>query len=122
MPRLHFKMAVLLETSKGDLVIDLYAEECPLATKNFLKLCKWVVSSAAVCISAPLASLRMRRPCSVCIASPQVAKSHFVLDVVGWKLICLRFNTGRQRICHLAPGSLLTALSHHLSLQDQVLQ
>jgi len=31
---------VLLETSKGDLVIDLYTEECPLASSNFLKLCK----------------------------------------------------------------------------------
>ncbi|CAL8460649.1 g179 [Coccomyxa elongata] len=33
-------MAVLLETSKGDIVVDLYAEECPLAARNFLKLCK----------------------------------------------------------------------------------
>ena len=34
-------MAVLLETSKGDIVIDLYSEECPLASRNFLKLCKY---------------------------------------------------------------------------------
>jgi peptidyl-prolyl cis-trans isomerase-like 4 len=33
-------MAVLLECSAGELVIDLLTEECPLATKNFLKLCK----------------------------------------------------------------------------------
>jgi len=33
-------MAVLLETSKGDLVLDLFAEECPVTAKNFLKLCK----------------------------------------------------------------------------------
>lgn len=33
-------MAVLLETSLGDIVIDLFTEECPLATKNFVKLCK----------------------------------------------------------------------------------
>ena len=33
-------MSVLIETSLGDLVIDLYCEKCPLATKNFLKLCK----------------------------------------------------------------------------------
>eukprot|EP00227_Mantoniella_beaufortii_P002979 CAMPEP_0197607550 /NCGR_PEP_ID=MMETSP1326-20131121/47330_1 /TAXON_ID=1155430 /ORGANISM="Genus nov. species nov., Strain RCC2288" /LENGTH=342 /DNA_ID=CAMNT_0043175625 /DNA_START=312 /DNA_END=1337 /DNA_ORIENTATION=- len=33
-------MAVLLETSKGDLVIDLNTSECPKTTKNFLKLCK----------------------------------------------------------------------------------
>jgi len=33
-------MSVLLETSRGDITVDLYAEECPLAAKNFLKLCK----------------------------------------------------------------------------------
>ena len=33
-------MSVLLETSLGDIVIDLFCEKCPLATKNFLKLCK----------------------------------------------------------------------------------
>ena len=33
-------MSVLLETSKGDIVIDLFTEECPVAAKNFLKLCK----------------------------------------------------------------------------------
>lgn len=33
-------MSVLLETSLGDLVIDLYTDQCPKATKNFLKLCK----------------------------------------------------------------------------------
>ena len=33
-------MSVLLETSKGDIVIDLFCKECPIACKNFLKLCK----------------------------------------------------------------------------------
>eukprot|EP01114_Cavostelium_apophysatum_P024930 TRINITY_DN9987_c0_g1_i1.p1 TRINITY_DN9987_c0_g1~~TRINITY_DN9987_c0_g1_i1.p1 ORF type:complete len:477 (-),score=117.51 TRINITY_DN9987_c0_g1_i1:12-1388(-) len=33
-------MAVLLETSLGDIVIDLFTKDCPFATKNFLKLCK----------------------------------------------------------------------------------
>lgn len=33
-------MAVLLETSKGDMVVDLYTDDCPIACKNFLKLCK----------------------------------------------------------------------------------
>lgn len=33
-------MAVLLETSLGDLVIYLYVEDCPKTTMNFLKLCK----------------------------------------------------------------------------------
>eukprot|EP00428_Durinskia_dybowskii_P068481 CAMPEP_0170400372 /NCGR_PEP_ID=MMETSP0117_2-20130122/24467_1 /TAXON_ID=400756 /ORGANISM="Durinskia baltica, Strain CSIRO CS-38" /LENGTH=564 /DNA_ID=CAMNT_0010657125 /DNA_START=36 /DNA_END=1732 /DNA_ORIENTATION=+ len=33
-------MSVLLNTSAGDLVIDLYTDSCPLATTNFLKLCQ----------------------------------------------------------------------------------
>ena len=33
-------MAVLLETSQGDIVIDLHTELCPIACKNFIKLCK----------------------------------------------------------------------------------
>ena len=33
-------MSVLLETSKGDLVVDLFTEEAPRASMNFLKLCK----------------------------------------------------------------------------------
>ncbi|KAJ2707091.1 Peptidyl-prolyl cis-trans isomerase-like 4 [Coemansia sp. IMI 203386] len=33
-------MSVLIETSLGDLVIDLYTNEAPLTCKNFLKLCK----------------------------------------------------------------------------------
>jgi peptidyl-prolyl cis-trans isomerase-like 4 len=35
-------MAVMLETSKGDMVLDLFVEDCPLTAKNFLKLCKYV--------------------------------------------------------------------------------
>jgi len=31
---------VILETSKGDITIDLHTDLCPLACKNFLKLCK----------------------------------------------------------------------------------
>ena len=33
-------MSVVLETSVGDIVIDLYYKTAPLAAKNFLKLCK----------------------------------------------------------------------------------
>lgn len=33
-------MSVLLETSLGDLVIDLEVEQCPKTCENFLKLCK----------------------------------------------------------------------------------
>lgn len=33
-------MSVLVETSAGELVIDLFCDDCPLTTKNFLKLCK----------------------------------------------------------------------------------
>ncbi|CAH8255571.1 unnamed protein product [Arabidopsis lyrata] len=33
-------MSVLIVTSLGDIVIDLYPNKCPLTCKNFLKLCK----------------------------------------------------------------------------------
>ena len=33
-------MSVLIETSVGDLVIDLFVDQCPKTTLNFLKLCK----------------------------------------------------------------------------------
>ena len=35
-----FRMSVLLETSLGDLVIDLHTDIAPVACENFLKLCK----------------------------------------------------------------------------------
>ena len=34
------RMSVLLETSLGDIVIDLEVEACPKTCENFLKLCK----------------------------------------------------------------------------------
>ena len=33
-------MSVLLETSLGDIVIDLEVDSCPKTSENFLKLCK----------------------------------------------------------------------------------
>ncbi|MCL7052303.1 hypothetical protein MKW94_016872 [Papaver nudicaule] len=33
-------MSVMISTSLGDIVIDLFTDRCPLTTKNFLKLCK----------------------------------------------------------------------------------
>ncbi|XWS28129.1 hypothetical protein CRYUN_Cryun25bG0039200 [Craigia yunnanensis] len=33
-------MSVLIVTSLGDIVMDLYTDKCPLTCKNFLKLCK----------------------------------------------------------------------------------
>ncbi|XP_028785380.1 peptidyl-prolyl cis-trans isomerase CYP59 [Neltuma alba] len=33
-------MSVLIVTSLGDIVLDLYTDKCPLTSKNFLKLCK----------------------------------------------------------------------------------
>ncbi len=33
-------MSVLIETSLGNITVDLFTKECPLACKNFLKLCK----------------------------------------------------------------------------------
>ena len=33
-------MSVMVETTLGEFVVDLYADKRPLAAKNFLKLCK----------------------------------------------------------------------------------
>ncbi|KAJ1390826.1 cyclophilin-like domain-containing protein [Ochromonadaceae sp. CCMP2298] len=33
-------MSVLLNTSAGDIVIDLFVDECPIACRNFLNLCR----------------------------------------------------------------------------------
>ena len=33
-------MSVLLDTSAGEIVVDLHCDECPLACESFLKLCK----------------------------------------------------------------------------------
>jgi peptidyl-prolyl cis-trans isomerase-like 4 len=33
-------MSVLIETSFGDITVDLWTQKCPNATLNFLKLCK----------------------------------------------------------------------------------
>lgn len=33
-------MSVLIVTSLGDIVVDLYTNKCPLTSKNFMKLCK----------------------------------------------------------------------------------
>lgn len=37
-------MAVLLDTSLGEFVIDLRTSLCPVTTKNFLKLCKYAAT------------------------------------------------------------------------------
>lgn len=34
------RMSVLIETSFGDLTVDLWTNKCPNATLNFIKLCK----------------------------------------------------------------------------------
>jgi len=41
-------MSVFLETSLGELVIDLYVDQCPKACKNFLKLCQMKVYNNAL--------------------------------------------------------------------------
>ncbi|KAL5746568.1 hypothetical protein ACOSP7_027714 [Xanthoceras sorbifolium] len=33
-------MSVMIVTSLGEMIVDLYVDKCPLTTKNFLKLCK----------------------------------------------------------------------------------
>ncbi|KAK4594614.1 hypothetical protein RGQ29_018336 [Quercus rubra] len=40
-------MSVLIVTSLGDIVVDLHADKCPLTSKNFLKLCKFLYGDQA---------------------------------------------------------------------------
>eukprot|EP00958_Prasinococcus_capsulatus_P001166 scaffold106_cov380-Prasinococcus_capsulatus_cf.AAC.4 len=67
-------MAVLLETTRGDVVIDLHTELCPITCKNFLKLCKCAPPSSrsvpvpvslslslCVCLSVSVACARAAR-------------------------------------------------------------
>ena len=35
-------MSVLIETSRGDLVVDLFCDDAPVAARNFLRLCRCV--------------------------------------------------------------------------------
>ncbi len=55
-------MSVLLETSVGDIVLDLYTDKCPKTTRNFLKLCKIKYCTPAP--RTPSRSARPRRPAS----------------------------------------------------------
>jgi cyclophilin family peptidyl-prolyl cis-trans isomerase len=55
-------MSVLLETSKGDVVIDLLVDECPVTCKNFLKLCKWVLEAGGMPQQLHARGLQGRRP------------------------------------------------------------
>lgn len=34
------RMSVMLDTTQGEIVLDLFVKKCPKACKNFLKLCK----------------------------------------------------------------------------------
>ncbi|KAK3230521.1 hypothetical protein Dsin_002402 [Dipteronia sinensis] len=33
-------MSVMIVTSLGEMIVEMYVDKCPLTTKNFLKLCK----------------------------------------------------------------------------------
>lgn len=58
-------MSVLLETSKGDVVVDLFVEDCPLTAKNFLKLCKYAIGR--YCCMMYACNERNKRLTSKCI-------------------------------------------------------
>lgn len=35
-------MSVLIETSRGDLVVDLFCNDAPIAARTFLRLCRCI--------------------------------------------------------------------------------
>lgn len=53
---------VLLQTSQGDLVIDLHTELAPTACKNFLKLCKRVRARTLAHACAAALTRLLREP------------------------------------------------------------
>jgi peptidyl-prolyl cis-trans isomerase-like 4 len=52
-------MSVLIETSLGDLVIDLETERCPRTCENFLKLCKVKYYNLNAFFNGELRSMRL---------------------------------------------------------------
>jgi cyclophilin family peptidyl-prolyl cis-trans isomerase len=77
-------MSVYVETSAGDIVVDLYTDECPLASKNFLKLCKCAPGSLLIqrhtehtrqsCRLLIVSAIQMLRPGLEPCASTHAAK------------------------------------------------
>ena len=52
-------MSLLLETSLGDIVIDLQVEACPKTCENFLKLCKVYYYNLNAFFNGPLGSFNL---------------------------------------------------------------
>lgn len=85
-------MSVYVETSAGDLVVDLFSDECPLACKNFVKLCKYanlrtfLSSHRYTCFSCFCA---VRPPCTGFTAQEEpehILNLHMMLPVFGLDL------------------------------------
>lgn len=76
-------MAVLLETSAGDIVIDLFVEDCPMTCKSFLKLCKCV------------------QILSMCMATRWfVSQAHRSMPVLPAMLCCCRLKYYNNSLFH----------------------
>ena len=80
-------MSVYIETSIGDVVVDLYTDECPLASKNFLKLCKYAPLLVSLSqyhipvIHRSVSSLVKAHPIEVDTCTLQGHGSHAVLNL-----------------------------------------
>lgn len=98
-------MSVIIETSKGDIVVDVYVDECPKAATNFLK-----------CV-LPVAAAGM----AVCELFMPDSKAHLYPGLCRWRWL--------QPTCRLAERGVFAALDTPISsptcpqaVQAQVLQ
>jgi hypothetical protein len=74
-------MSVYIETSIGDVVVDLYTDECPLATKNFIKLCK-CAQPLQLQYSVPVGTELLDFFCSIGFAK---WKQNWCLSLSSWE-------------------------------------
>lgn len=90
--------SVMIETSLGEFVVDLYVDRCPLAAKNFLKLCKVKYYNNVLVYNVQQNfMIQAGDPTGACGASSYVA--------MMWMCACIAtcmsiIETSRPRHCH----------------------
>jgi hypothetical protein len=66
-------MSVILETSKGDIVLDLFVDECPKTVQNFLKYDIYKILSSLLRISSKV-------PDSLCLSLPVLLQQQSIIS------------------------------------------
>jgi len=126
-------MSVLLETSFGDIVIDLFSEKCPKSVKNFIKLCKMKFYNNALCLEIQKDRLAKfhdlkKIPTSI-YEKPNIPNSKFFDDEIFPELLHNKFglvctanegpNMNTSEVLPLEPFFLICS-SFSFSLRNQM--